>query len=119
MRYVRVALLILLFFFAMLFFVQNHELLSKTVKLHLEIFGTEFTSTDIPYYLIVLLGFLAGGVISLVYLLGEKIRMNGEVKRCKARIADLEKEITSLRNMPLEDDSLGLDTSSQEDQENR
>ncbi|WP_291323554.1 LapA family protein [Desulfonatronospira sp.] len=119
MRYVRVALLILLFFFAMLFFVQNHELLSKTVKLHLEIFGNEYTSTDIPYYLIVLVGFLLGGFISLIYLLAEKVRMNSEVRKCKSKIADLEKEITSLRNMPLEDESLGTQSTAQEGQESR
>ncbi len=119
MRYLRVAALILLFFFAMLFFVQNHELLSTTVRLHLEIFGAEFTSNELPYYLIVLLGFLAGGFISLIYLLSEKIRMSAEIKRCRAKIQDLEKEVNSLRNMPLEEDSLGLGSSTQESQESR
>ncbi len=117
MRYVRVAALILLFFFAMLFFVQNHELLSTTVRLQLEIFGAEFTSREIPYYLIVLVGFLAGGFISLIYLLGEKIRMSREIKRSRTKIKELEEEVNSLRNLPLEEDTLGMGGSSTESQE--
>lgn len=104
MKYLRVAALILLFFFSMLFFVQNHELLSKTVRLHLELFGTSFQSTDIPYYLIVLLAFVVGGFIALIYLLAEKIRLSSELKNNRAKIKDLEKEVNSLRNMPLNDD---------------
>ncbi len=117
MKYLRVAALILLFFFSMLFFVQNHELLSTTVKLTLQLFGLEFQSTDIPYYLIVLLAFVAGGFISLAYLLVEKIRLSSEVKRSKARIKDLEEEVNSLRNMPLDDENYSMDSS--ENQETR
>ena len=119
MRYVRVAALILLFFFAMLFFVQNHELLSTTVRLQLELFGAEFTSREIPFYLIVLFGFLAGGFISLIYLLGEKIRMSREIKRSRTKIKELEEEVNSLRNLPLEEDTLGMASSSPESQESR
>ena len=111
MKHIRVAALILLFFFSMLFFVQNHELLSTTVKLKLDLFGLELHSTDIPYYLIVLLAFAVGGFISLAYLMGEKIRLSGEIKRSQARIKDLEEEVNSLRNMPLNDDNFSMDSS--------
>ncbi len=117
MKYLRVAALILLFFFSMLFFVQNNELLSTTVRLYLELFGAEFQSREIPYYLIVLLAFVAGGFISLIYLLAEKIRLSGELKRGKAKIKDLEEEVNSLRNMPLNDDNFNMDSS--ENQESR
>ncbi|WP_028574781.1 lipopolysaccharide assembly protein LapA domain-containing protein [Desulfonatronovibrio hydrogenovorans] len=110
MKYLRVAALILLFFFSMLFFVQNHELLSTTVRLHLDLLGAEFQSRDIPYYLIVLLAFVAGGFISLIYLLAEKIRLSGEIRKNRARIKDLEEEVNSLRNMPLDNDSFVMDS---------
>ncbi|MFP4107603.1 MAG: DUF1049 domain-containing protein [Desulfonatronovibrio sp.] len=117
MKYLRVAALVLLFFFSMLFFVQNHELLSTTVKLHLDIFGLELQSTDIPYYLIVLLAFVLGGFISLAYLLAEKIRLTGELKRNQTSIKDLEKEVHSLRNMPLDSDSYSLDSSENQERQ--
>jgi len=117
MKYLRVAALILLFFFSMLFFVQNHELLSTTVRLTLQIFGLELHSKEIPYYLIVLLAFVAGGFISLAYLLAEKIRLSSEVRRSKSKIKDLEEEVNSLRNIPLDDDNYTMDSS--ESQEKR
>lgn len=116
MKYLRVAALILLFFFSMLFFVQNHELLSTTVRLTLDIFGLELQSKEIPYYLIVLLAFAAGGFISLVYLLAEKIRLSREVRRCKDKIKALEEEVNSLRNMPLEDDSFHVESSEKQEE---
>ncbi len=111
MKYLRVAALILLFFFSMLFFVQNHELLSTTVRLYLSIFGLELHSKEIPYYLIVLLAFVAGGFISLAYLLAEKIRLGAELRRGRSKIKDLEEEVNSLRNMPLEDSGYAVDSS--------
>ncbi len=110
MKYLRVAALILLFFFSMLFFVQNHELLSTTVRLNLSLFGLELQSKEIPYYLIVLLAFAAGGFISLVYLLAEKIRLSREVRKNKSIIKNLEEEVNSLRNMPLDDDNYTMDS---------
>ncbi|WP_045211281.1 LapA family protein [Desulfonatronovibrio magnus] len=115
MKYLRVIALILLFFFSMLFFVQNHELLSTTVRLHLELFGAEFESREIPYYLIVLLAFVAGGFISLVYLLAEKLRLSSELKKGKAQIKDLEEEVNSLRNMPLDDENYTSETPEQQE----
>jgi lipopolysaccharide assembly protein A len=117
MKYLRVAALILLFFFSMLFFVQNHELLSTTVRLNLQLFSLEMQSREVPYYLIVLLAFAAGGFISLVYLLIDKIRLSSEVRKSRSRIKDLEEEVNSLRNMPLNDESYSIDSS--ENQESR
>jgi lipopolysaccharide assembly protein A len=102
MKYLRIAVLILLFFLSMLFFVQNQEILSKTTRLYLSIFGLELHSKEIPYYLIILLAFVAGGFVTLAYFLAEKIRLGAELKRSKSKIKNLEEEVKSLRNMPLE-----------------
>ena len=115
MKYLRVAALILLFFFSMLFFVQNHELLSTTVRLTLQVFGLEMHSREIPYYLIVLLAFAAGGFISLVYLLAEKIRLGCELKKSEAKIKDLEEEVNSLRNIPLDNGGYSMENSESRD----
>jgi lipopolysaccharide assembly protein A len=110
MKYLRIAVLILLFFLSMLFFVQNQEILSKTTRLYLSIFGLELHSTDIAYYLIVLLAFVAGGFISMAYFLTEKIRQGAELKRRGSKIKDLEEELKSLRNMPLEESDYTMDS---------
>ncbi len=117
MKYLRIAVLILLFFLSMLFFVQNQEILSKTTRLYLSIFGLELHSREIPYYLIILLAFVAGGFVTLAYFLTEKIRHGEELKRCKSKIKDLEEEVKSIHNMPLEDSAETME--SYENQEPR
>ncbi len=103
MRFVKILLFVAIFFLAMLFFVQNNEVLSQTLSLRLKVFGAEFISKEIPFYLLVLLGFVAGALITVVYFFVEKLRTSKKIKQYRSKVADLEKELNSLRNMPLED----------------
>ncbi|MBT8763141.1 LapA family protein [Desulfohalobiaceae bacterium Ax17] len=110
MRYVKVAILVLIFFFSMLFFVQNTELLSMSLSLKLDILGNHFESREIPIYLLILIAFVVGAFISLFYFLAEKIKLSKQLRVCKSKIADLEKEVNSLRNMPLEEERFSTDS---------
>ena len=105
MRYIKVLLLTLFFFISMVFFIQNNEVLSKLLVLKMELFDLRFVSRELPFYLIVLLSFVVGSIFSLSYFLGEKIRLTRELKSANAKLAALEQEVTSLRNLPLEDQS--------------
>jgi len=102
MRYIKVLLLTLFFFISMIFFIQNDEMLSSNLILKLELFGLNFVSRELPFYLIVLLSFVVGSVFSMTYFLVEKLRLSRELKASKAKLAGLEQEVTSLRNLPLE-----------------
>ena len=101
MRYIKVLLLILFFFISMIFFIQNHEMLSSDLILKLELFDLDFVSRELPFYLIVLLSFVVGSVFSMTYFLAEKLRLSRELKASKAKLAGLEQEVNSLRNLPL------------------
>lgn len=104
MRYLKVLLLTLFFFVSMVFFIQNNEMLAHELILKLELFDASFVSRELPFYLIVLLSFVVGSVFSMSYFLAEKIRLNHELKASKAKLAALEQEVTSLRNLPLEEE---------------
>ncbi len=105
MRYLKVLLLTLFFFVSMVFFIQNNEMLSNELVLKLELFDMSFVSRELPFYLIVLLSFVVGSVFSMSYFLAEKIRLAHELKSSKAKLAALEQEVTSLRNLPLEEET--------------
>ncbi|GAB6057953.1 LapA family protein [Desulfonatronum parangueonense] len=105
MRYLKVLLLILFFFVSMLFFIQNNEVLSEELVLQLELFDWHVASRPLPFYLVVLLSFVVGSVFSLAYFIGEKIRMSRELKAANNKRAALEQEVTSLRNLPLEEET--------------
>ena len=104
MRYLKVLLLTLFFFVSMVFFIQNNEMLAHQLILKLELFDASFVSRELPFYLLVLLSFVVGSVFSMSYFLAEKIRLNHELKASKAKLAALEQEVTSLRNLPLEEE---------------
>ncbi len=103
MRYLKVLALILLFFLSMVFFVQNTPELSKEVILSLELVNYKFTSTPLPYYLLILVAFCLGAVLCLVYFMADKIRLSGQLRTCRTKMANLEQEVNSLRNLPLEE----------------
>lgn len=105
MRYIKVLLLTLFFFISMIFFIQNNEMLSSDLILKLELFDLNFVSRELPFYLIVLLSFVVGSVFSMTYFLVEKLRLSHELKASKAKLAGLEQEVTSLRNLPLEEEA--------------
>lgn len=103
MRYIKVIFLIALFFFSMLFFIQNTELISTTISLKLDIFGNTFATPNIPVYFLILLAFVLGALFTLIYLISDRMKLSKQVKEYRQKISELEKELTSLRNIPLND----------------
>jgi putative membrane protein len=107
MKYLKVIGLALFFFISMVFFIQNTPVLSEEVQLSLELFDYKWTSIPIPYYVLILGLFFIGALLATLYFLAEKFRLSGMLKRCHSRVQSLEKELNSLRNMPLEDQGYG------------
>ena len=63
MRYIKVFLLVLVFFVVMMFFVQNQASFSDPVTLRLDVlFLPSMESMPIPLYEIILAGFAVGAV---------------------------------------------------------
>ncbi|BBD07680.1 lipopolysaccharide assembly protein LapA domain-containing protein [Desulfovibrio ferrophilus] len=103
MRYVKMLLLLALFFLSMVMFAQNMETLNTALPLSLELFGTPVFALEQPVYLCLLSLFVLGGLLCTLYFLCEKIRLSREVSQAKKKVASLEQEVNSLRNLPLDD----------------
>ena len=102
MRYVKVLAVVILFFLCMIFFVQNTGVLSTELKLSFQVFGVHWVSSPIPVYLYILLAFVIGVVVSMAYFLLEKLRQRRVIKKKQQQINNLEKELSTLRTIPLE-----------------
>jgi uncharacterized membrane protein YciS (DUF1049 family) len=102
MRFIKVLVIILLFFVALLFFAQNTEQLSQTVVLKFNLYLATWKTLPLPFYFLILLGFLVGAVVCLIYFLVDKVRMTKDLKHWKGKAQRLEQEVNSLRNLPLE-----------------
>jgi len=92
MRVVKVLFLILFFFFCMLFFVQNTEMLATPLVLKLDVFSWSAASTPTPFYVVLLISFVVGGLFATLYFIAERMRLAGKVKELSAKVASLESQ---------------------------
>ncbi|MBU1040663.1 MAG: LapA family protein [Proteobacteria bacterium] len=101
MRYLKAAMLALLFVVSMLFFVQNNGPLSTSLQLEFNLITVHLISIPLPLYLFVLAAFLLGVMFSLGFLLVDRIRLALELKALRRQYATLEDEALALRTLPL------------------
>jgi putative membrane protein len=102
MRYLKVLFIALIFVVSLVFVMQNHEVLKETIQLQFSLFNQSWQSQAIPFYLLIVVGFLVGVILSLLYFLACQFRMSGQLRECRARMARLEQENVALRNTPVE-----------------
>ena len=103
MRYLKVLGLVALFFFSMLFFVQNHEILVQELALELKVFGWQYVTEAVPFYLVILMSFVIGALLCTLYFFLERVRLSKQCKHYKKEIDTLEREVASLRPKTIDD----------------
>lgn len=105
MRFLKVLFLLVLIVFSTLFFSQNNDVLMQTLTLKLQIpYAITLHSVPLPFSFLVVVAFVAGCLLTLLYFAYDKIRSNSKLKECKTRMASLEQELNSLRNMPISEE---------------
>ncbi len=99
MRYIKVLLLVLVFFLCMVFFFQNQEVLSKEMVLKLHLFFTPpMASIPLPLYFLVLAAFLVGALLAILMLAWDKMHLSARLMKATWRVRALEKEAEQLKN---------------------
>ena len=103
MRFIRVFLAICIFFLAVIFVVQNSEFLGQTTqfKLDLFVFDNVQKSIPLPLYFVILAAFLLGGLAAIFFLICDRIRLSLGLRKARRKIKHLERELHSLRTLPL------------------
>lgn len=95
MRYIKVFLLVLVFFVVMMFFVQNQASFADPVALRLDmLFLPPMESTPVPIYAIMLACFALGAVLVLLMLVWDRIVVTGRLSAAHRKITALEKKLT-------------------------
>lgn len=105
MRFIKVLFLLALFVFSILFFSQNNDSLLQGLTLTLDIpYVATLHSIPLPLGVLILAAFVAGSLLTMIYFVVDKFRACSKLKECKTRMASLEQELNSLRNMPISED---------------
>lgn len=98
MRYVKVLLLAVLFFLALVFFFQNQGALSQEMVLTLNLFFIPpMSSIALPFYFLILAAFFMGALLTLCFLVWDKVNLSARLMKSKWRVSSLEREVEKLQ----------------------
>ncbi len=86
MRYFKAFIGILVFVFVVLFFYQNYEQLNQVIAFQLNLYVKTWKSVPVPFYVIVVASVAFGGLVTLLYLIAERLKLTREIKRLKGLV---------------------------------
>ena len=89
MRYIKVLLLVILFFLVMMFFVQNQGAFSQAVPLKLP----PVESAPMPFYTLLIICFVLGALCILAMLMWDRVSLSAKLTVANMRVRSLEKEL--------------------------
>ena len=94
MRYIKVLLLVLIFFISMLFLFQNQETLGRDMALKLNLFFLPPTQPiSLPTYFVLLAGFLLGALFTIAFFLWDRLSLSAKLMKAQWKVRNLEKEM--------------------------
>lgn len=98
MRYIKVLLLAVVFFLALVFFFQNQGPLSQDMVLTLHLFFIPpMHSIPLPFYFLVIVAFALGALLTLSFLVWDKLNLSARLMKHKWHISNLEREMAKLK----------------------
>lgn len=104
MRYIKVLLLAIFIFCALVFFYQNQAPLSQELQLTFNLFFLPaYTSIPLPFYFIVVAAFFVGCLLTLFLLLWDKFALSARLMKTRWRVSALERDVARL-NKKLEEE---------------
>jgi uncharacterized integral membrane protein len=101
MKVTKAILLIMIVVLVFVFTIQNRETLSSPSSFRLHLYVKEFATGEVPFYSVLIICFFAGLLISGVLGWIYRFRLQTECKAIKGRLEEKEKELNSLRNLPV------------------
>ena len=101
MKHLKVIVVILFLLVIVVLAVQNYAALSTPISFKAHLLFFEHETTGIPVFLIAIFTFLVGVVAVWVYGIGERLGMKREIRSLTKEVRDKEKELNSLRNLPV------------------
>jgi len=105
MRYIKVLLLAVVFFLALVFFFQNQGALSQSMVLTLNLFFIPaMSSIALPFYFLVIAAFACGALMTLGFLVWDKVNLTARLMKQKWQIGSLERELEKTKK------KIGADT---------
>jgi uncharacterized membrane protein YciS (DUF1049 family) len=107
MKHVKFIVAILLMLIVVILLVQNHQAMSTSVVFRIDLLNLHLVSSELNLYYIVTIVFLFGLIVSGLYGMMERFRLKREIKALARTSREKDKELNSLRNLPITSDDVG------------
>jgi len=104
MRFLKALWLTVFFFFTLMFFIQNNDVLAQQLSLKFDFYYFDYvwSNTAVPFFFVILVAFVAGALVTLGYLIMDRMRLKMDLGRCRRALRKQEKELKKLRAIPLD-----------------
>lgn len=106
MKHIKFLFLIVILLAVIILTVQNHNAFSETVRFRVNLLYEQYQTAETSIYLISLIAFMLGVLITWVYGLMERFQMKRRIASLSNEIDEKDKELNSLRNLPITTDSV-------------
>lgn len=93
MRYIKVLVIVFIFFVGFIFLFQNQAPLSQRLTLQLDLLVVpQMKSIELPFYFVVVGGFVVGAILTLLLLLWDRMSISAKLMRANWRTNAIESE---------------------------
>ncbi|MFC1884643.1 LapA family protein [Thermodesulfobacteriota bacterium] len=114
MVYVKGVLFLLLAVLAVVLIVQNYEMLSTPVNFKMDLVIVKYETSDMPLSFVSFITFFIGVLAIALFGLRERFRFKKEIKTLKREARQRDKELNSLRNLPVTTEDMSTEPISEE-----
>ena len=107
MKHLKFLLAVIIMLLVVVLLVENHDAFSKIIKLRVDLFTIHYQSPEISIYYIAGISFIFGVLITGLYGIVERFQLKEEIKDLVKASKEKDKELNSLRNLPITSDNVG------------
>lgn len=101
MKQVKAIFVILFLLLVVIVAVQNYGPITTPVNFKVNLYFVDYETPDMPLFIVVIISFVIGVIFTGLYGLGEHLRQRREIKSLLKEIEERDKELSSLRNLPV------------------
>ncbi len=111
MKNVKVILVILFLLLIVILAVQNYDALATPISFKVNLGFLNFETSQMPLSLIAIITFLVGVLASGLYGITERFRLKKQIKTFIKDVREKDKELSSLRNLPVTTEDMSSERS--------
>jgi len=114
MKQLKAILVILFLLLVIIVAVQNHAALSTTVKFRVDLVFFDYQTGEMSLYFVSVITFLFGVFFAGLIGIAERFRLSRQIKNLGREIKEKDKELNSLRNLPVTAEAVSSEQNSEQ-----